>query len=388
MAFVDNFAMLPTIGPFARSLGADAGGVGLAVAAYSLANVPGNLLGGLLVDRVGRRRVALLAMVGAALSVGAYAFASTMGILLGLRLVHGLAGGVLVSALFTLASDLAPPGSRGRTMGRMGAMIGLAAVAAPALAGVVRQAFGFASTFSVVAAAMLAGVLLLVLGSRAAAPAPLGPDGGPPPDEEIVSRGWSPLAAWRWLMPPFLAVLAFTTGFGVLTAFLPTQIEAAQGSPAVSGALFAALALVAVLLMLSRVTSRVDRGRSFAPMVIGLSLIAVALLVLATVPPLAGAVAGCLLFGTGFGLVYPSATGTVASVPAAGRGRALGLFNATYSLGFIVGPPVAGRLSLAGVSPYAFAAVVCAACLVAVTLLAAREPEPTGGGGPRQTTSP
>jgi hypothetical protein len=49
---------------------------------------------------------------------------------------------------------------------------------------------------------------------------------------------------------------------------------------------------------------------------------------------------------------------------------------------------VAGRLSLAGVSPYAFAAFVCAACLVAVTLLAAREPEPTGGGGLRQTTSP
>lgn len=398
VAFLDNFAMLPTIGPFARSLGADQAGVGVAVAAYSLANVPGNVVGGLLADRIGRRRVALVAMAAAAVAVGCYPLAADLPALLALRLAHGFAGGVLVAALFTMAGDLAPAAQRGRTMGRMGAMIGTAAVVAPAVAGVVRGVLGFTATFLLVSAVMLAGCLLLArrsgasgspaasaagmsagerAGSEAPAISPRGRDdarhrSSVASPAEGLDRAAEP-SPRAGLLAACLAVLGFTTGFGVLTAFLPSQVEEAGASAAMSGGLFAGLALVAVGLMLSRLAGGVDRGRLFAPLVVGLVVIAAALAVLALLPSLGGAIAGCMLFGAGFGVVYPAATAAVAAVPSGNRGKAFGAFNATYSMGFIVGPPVAGGLSFAGVSPYAFAAGMCLVCITGVGLVASRQ---------------
>ena len=62
LAFLDNFALLPLIAPRAQELGANALGVGLAVAAYSLTNLLLNLVGGALTDRIGRRAVVLLSL--------------------------------------------------------------------------------------------------------------------------------------------------------------------------------------------------------------------------------------------------------------------------------------------------------------------------------------
>ena len=71
-AFIDNFALLPVLGPRAQQLGGDPLLVGLAIAAYSLANLAFDPIGGALADRLGRRQVviAALAMLVAALLAG------------------------------------------------------------------------------------------------------------------------------------------------------------------------------------------------------------------------------------------------------------------------------------------------------------------------------
>ena len=57
LAFIDNFALLPVIGPRAQELGGTPFLVGIAIAAYSLANLAFDPIGGALADRLGRRRV-------------------------------------------------------------------------------------------------------------------------------------------------------------------------------------------------------------------------------------------------------------------------------------------------------------------------------------------
>ena len=54
LAFLDNFVLLPVIAPRAAELGGGSVAVGLAIAAYSFANLIFNLLGGFLADRFGR----------------------------------------------------------------------------------------------------------------------------------------------------------------------------------------------------------------------------------------------------------------------------------------------------------------------------------------------
>ena len=80
IAFLDNFAMLPTVGPYARGLGADPAGVGAAVAAYSVTNLVFNLVGGLLLDRAGRKRLAVAGLAVAAVAVAGYTLAGTPGL--------------------------------------------------------------------------------------------------------------------------------------------------------------------------------------------------------------------------------------------------------------------------------------------------------------------
>jgi MFS transporter, DHA1 family, multidrug resistance protein len=373
IAFLDNFAMLPTVGPFARTLGADPAGVGVAVAAYSGTNLLFNLVGGYLLDRAGRKRLAVGGLAVAAVAVAVYTAAATPGALIAARLLHGAAGGVLVPALFTLVGDLARSGARGRAMGRAGAFIGAAAVAGPAAAGVLRGAAGFGSVFGAVAAVLALGALLTAVFLRETMPATQLDDA--PAGAPAVGR----LLTHRDLLVATAAVFAFTAAFGTLAAFLPDQVEARGAGAAVSGALFAVVSGVAALLMLSPAAQWVDRAGPGAPVRTGMALFAVALGLLAG-DTLALAVVASVVFGLGFGVLFPAATGAVAiAAPLRGRGRAFGLFNAAYSLGFIVGSPLAGAVAGAtAASPYLVPGAACVAVLVLELVTARRRsPSPT-----------
>src|SRR5690625_3928384 len=78
LSFFDIFALLPIVGPHVTELGGGPAAIGLAVGAYSSTNLPANVIGGILVDRKGRRRVLLIGLAAASITVAAYALATTV----------------------------------------------------------------------------------------------------------------------------------------------------------------------------------------------------------------------------------------------------------------------------------------------------------------------
>jgi MFS family permease len=86
LAFIDNFALLPVIGPRAQELGGTPFLVGIAIAAYSLANLAFDPIGGVLADRLGRRRVVLAALIISPAAIAVYAFADSLPLFLLARL--------------------------------------------------------------------------------------------------------------------------------------------------------------------------------------------------------------------------------------------------------------------------------------------------------------
>jgi MFS transporter, DHA1 family, multidrug resistance protein len=362
LSFVDVFALLPTVAPFATGLGAGPAALGLVVGAYSAANLPANLLGGWLVDRLGRRPVLLAGLLGAAASVAAYPLATTPGQLIGIRLLHGAAGGVLVPAVFAVTGDHArATGGAGRTMGRAGALIGAAAVVAPASAGLLRQAAGPEAVFLVVAGLLLSGALLTAVGVHDA----------PAARPSVVGLAQRPN---RLLRDPsvrrtLLAVVATTAAVGVLAGFLPGAVEERGGAAATTGLLFTVYALVAAALMLSPVASLVDREGPRRAVAAGLVALAGGLGLLSLDGALGWSLAGAALFGLGYGAIFPAASGavTIASTPER-RGWAFGWFNVAFSLGIAVGPPVIGAINerLPGADPFLLAAGVCAVTGLAI----------------------
>lgn len=354
VAFVDVFALLPTIAPYAVSLGAEVSGVGVAVGSYSATNLVFNLVGGALLDRMGRRRILLWGLGLATVTVASYAAAASPAQLVGVRLVHGVAGGLVVPAVFTIAGDLAPAQGRGRVMGRMGAAIGVAAVAAPAAAGALRQAVGFDAVFAGIAGLTAAGLLLAAVAIH-----------DPVTTTPRLGRGAGVVALLRRreLQVSCVAVAALTFAVGTLAAFLPLHAEDVTGRPAVTGLLFTTYAVVASLVMLTGPARSVDLLGPRVPVSGGLTIVAIACGALVTAPELALTVVVVAVFGLGYGLVFPAASGFIAAATGPGeRGRSFGAFNACFSLGVAVGAPASAGLSSAtGVDPFLPAVVITVA---------------------------
>jgi MFS family permease len=379
LAFLDNFAILPLIAPRAQELGADALGVGLAVAAYSLTNLVLNLAGGSLADRIGRRSVVVASLVVSPICIAVYGLAGSLPVFLAARFVHGAFGGFLTVALFAMLADLSPEGERGRTLGRAGALIGLAAIVGPATAGLAARELGSTAVF--LAIALILGIGLLIV--RRALPETL-PETKRRPKEPGV---WRRLLADPRLRVAFLAIFALEAAVGIVTGFLKDGIverqlaggmdaeRALRYATGAQGGLFSIFALVAVLLMLSPIARWVDRRGALGLSLVGLATLAVSTTILGFGGTLETDSVAMVLYGVGFGLIFPAATGIVgiATAPPE-RGRAYGLFNVAFDAGISVGPILAGALVVSTLAVGPFTTATALILLVAVLLpLVARD---------------
>lgn len=370
IAFADTFSLLPVMGPFSDALGASALATGIVLGAYSVTDVIFNMVGGRAIDRSGRRRLALLGFLIVVVAILLYPLASTIPHLIAVRLLHGVGGGILLPALYTVIGDLAKSGSRGRAMGRVGAVIGTAAVIGPLIGGVAREQFGFEGVFLGLAAVMAVGWLITFVAIRETV------------DETVTTKARHVSFSTLWATPDLrvacVAVFGFTVGFGSLSAFFSIHLEAMGYPPRMPAVLFTLLAAVAVTLMLTKVSARVDHQGPRRSVFIGLPVIALGLVLIGTMTSIGAISAGMILFGAGFGLVYPAATGATAIAAAPeGRGRAFGIFSIFYSMGFVVGPPSAGFFSdQFGLSPFVFAAIACMTAVAVVAIWLRPSPDP------------
>lgn len=344
VAFFDLFLQYPVAAPFASTLGASPLFAGIIVAAYSVANLAGNVVAGTALDRFGRFVPLLVGAVAATIVVALYPLVVSPQQLLALRVLHGLAVAVLAPGAFALASDLATPERRSRVMGVNGAVIAVAAIIAPAVAGILQDRSGFTAVFWLDALlfALLAAALLIArplvrpvdrLALEQEAPVPLG-------------------AILRRQIGPYLAIVVFTIPLGVLVTHLPERVQA-LGLPArLRGTAFSTYGLVAAVVMATPWVASLARRNWRWACTIGLTTVGLGLGLASGLPGSSltmierWTLAGMIVFGVGFGLLFPAVTTEVARrAEQRQRGRAFGVFYAIYSLGVVGGALVAGGIS-------------------------------------------
>lgn len=371
LTFFDTFALLPVMGPRAAEVGAGPVMLGAVVGAYSLSNLVTNPLAGVLLDRFPRGRLLTIGLTIAAVGVASYPLASSPAELLAVRLLHGVGGGIIVPAVFSLVGDYSSGSGRARAMGRTGAAIGTAAIVGPPTAGLLVAEIGFSGLTSLIAAVLVVALILSARGLPA-------PEAGAEPDRARAAG----TIDRRRLLRAITGVFGLTFAVGGLSAFLPFRVEALGASPAVTGALLGLFAAVAAALMLSPLADQTRATSAARPLGLGLLTLAAALAGLAWTPTVPLAAAASALFGVGFALVFPTAaTEASTAAPGSRRGRAFGVFHAVYSLGIVVGPVAAGAAVSAGSSPFSsgiVVALVCAAGVLALSRHAA-----AGGRRPR-----
>ncbi|MBZ4334144.1 MFS transporter [Corallococcus sp. AS-1-12] len=390
--------LIPQLGVYGVRFGASPFAVGLLVAVYSLMQLVAAPIMGRLSDRFGRRPVLLISQVGSLVGYVLFAFAHTLPLLFLSRIIDGVSGGN-VSTAQAVVADITKPHERARGMGIIGAAFGLGFVLGPALGGVL-GAWGGNLAIGLFAAGLSA---LNLLNTWFFLPETRRADS--PSATTRSMRGAASVLTLPVVGRCVVLVLLYTVAFAqmegtfsvyLLTRFLSTGpvpleggwlVHAVHPDAAVlkeaslrSGALFAVVGVLSALVQGGLVRRLVaaghgapghgaegapgGRGGREAPVaVVGFGLTAAGLALLPVAPSYGWLFPVMGLLAVGSALVTPCLSALVSlHAPMERQGAVLGAYQASGSLGRIVGPALGGLLftRLGPTAPYGTGAVLVA----------------------------
>jgi MFS transporter, DHA1 family, tetracycline resistance protein len=373
--------VLPILPLWAERFGARPGTIGALVATYSAFQLVCAPLWGRLSDRVGRKPVLVLSLLGTAVGSLLTGLASNLVLLFVGRAIDGMSGASVAVAQAAVA-DVAEPSERPRLLGLIGAAFGLGFVAGPAL-GALAALGGPRAPFLVAAALAACNAVIAVArlpethaGTRteeattsAAGPAGRAADlGAAGFAEEAADDGGSraPLrraGMGRLLLVAFTSLVAFSAFEATFALFGERRFGLRLAS---TGAVFVGIGLVVVAANAGLVAPAVRRLGERGALRLGLLLDGAGLALLAVTHRWAVLVPALLALCAGQGLVTPTLSSSVAgTVGAERRGGALGLQQAAGGLARAVGPLAGGfAFQRLGVPvPYIAGAVLAALCV-------------------------
>lgn len=349
--------VLPLLPGYAARLHVSETAIGVLVASFSLMQFLLAHWWGRLSDRIGRRPVILVGLLGSALSYLLFAVASSYWILLASRIVAGAMGATVNVAQAYLA-DVTTPAERPKALGLVGAAFGLGFVIGPGLG-------GLSATLGDAAPGLVASGLTAVNLALAWWWLPESRLSGTQPRNETPAH-------WTRFLIPFAAVGFSTVAFTVLYVIFPLEVERVLHFDRHEAAyLFMLIGIVSAIVQGGLIGRLVGRFGERRLMVAGGMLMAVGLVALpqafASGPGSSGLgllYGGLLILATGSAMVGPSAASFVSRrAPASEQGSALGLLQSVGAVARIVGPVLAGSVAAALGAAAAFLVASAAALL-------------------------
>lgn len=288
----------------------------------------GGPVGGLLIDRIGPRRLIVAAFTLFALAGSAGLWLDHAVALLGSRFLLGLAGSCVATTATWLIGERFDEIGRRRVIGIQDSIAGAAAMSAVLLSGVAGAAGGWRLPFAIylVAAPFVLLALLAVPRLALAGTARTGA-----PARTVLLPLW-----------PIYAIVLAMAGLMMLPATqVPFLLESnGIADPVVRSQVIACSAALSILsaALYATVRQRLGERGTLALIVLAYAL---GTTVLSQSSDAWGAALGCMLLGTGTGLFSPHfASVLIVRTPPPARGRAIGLMYGTIFLGEFLSPLV------------------------------------------------
>lgn len=364
--------VVPILGRYAERYGASGFEVGLLFASFSLAQLICAPLLGRLSDRIGRKPVILISLLGTAVGSFITGAAGALWVLFLGRIIDG-ASGASVAVAQGAVTDIAPVSDRPRLLGLLGAAFGVGFVIGPALGGLASLGgthvpFYVAGTLALINAAVAWFRLPETRPRSSLALQDLAIDEVPAPAVPAnLSR--PAVRLWGLAVVGFIAIVAFS-GFEATFSLL---IGARFGlTEAGVGAVFVGVGVVLVGVQAGLVRPVNVRLGTVSSLRVGLLFNVIGLGTLSVAESWLLLIVALAFLTVGQGLVSPNLSTLVAGgVPDERRGEALGFQQGVNAAGRVAGPAMAGvlydRVSV-GVdfgSPYLVGAVLCGLALIA-----------------------
>jgi MFS transporter, DHA1 family, tetracycline resistance protein len=356
--------LIPLVPYMADRFGAQPSTITWIFGSYSLCQLIAAPFWGRMSDRYGRRPILISSLAGACLSYAMLAFAHNIEWLLASRMLAGFMAGNLAAA-FAYASDVSKLEHRAKSMGMVGAAIGIGFMLGPAIGGALagdnEQTANFILPAVVSAALTIVAILLVAFVLPESHPEQARSQAHGP-------RGASPLQLLSQRPPlRFIAAAALlvTIAQGILESIFAIWAMHQFGfGPRTVGLMLFGLAIVAVVMQGGLVRVLVLRLGEVRLATLGVATYVTGLVIVSEVgASLGGAIVGLALCGLGAGAFNPTASALASKQSRANdRGSVMGTYQASTSLARVIGPFIAGPIyAMLGPS----APFLAGACLMA-----------------------
>jgi DHA1 family multidrug resistance protein-like MFS transporter len=335
-----GFGMVIPIFPFyIERFGGGGKELGLLVAVAALTELVFGPVWGSLSDRVGRKPILMLGMLGYGLSSLLFGLATELWMLYAARALSGVLSAATASTAMAYIGDSTSDEDRGGGMGFLGAAGGLGLILGPGFGGWL-GAFSIATPFFAAAGISLVTMLLILFLLPESLPA----QARQPGDRKIKTMRLGEL--WRALFSPIgiLLFMAFLASFGLANfeaVFGLYALEKFSYGPERVGVILAVVGLVSTVgkVFTGALTRRWGDASVIKTSLFAGSIGFLVLLLANTYPT--------ILLATGFFVLSktflrPSVLSLTSQRATIGQGAAMGLSNSFMSLGRIIGPLWAG----------------------------------------------
>lgn len=340
-----GFGVIMPILPFyAESMGATATHLGMLFAAYSVVQFLFAPMWGRLSDRIGRRPVLMIGLVGFGLSFLLFGLANSLWMLFAARTLGGILSAATLPTVLAYVADITDVRSRGSGMGIIGASAGIGITFGPVIGGYLGEIdpslpFFFAAGLGLLVS-LFAYFFLPESRSKAA--------------QSQARAGHTKRSdmgeIWAALFGPigFILILAFLASFASAnlegTFALFSEVHLGFGE-AEMGTLFGVMGIVMALTQAFLVGPFINRWGEQRMILVGLLSSAAGFLLLLTTYNMVSVAAVMAVMGLGNAALRPSVNSLASKlVSDAEQGSAMGIVSSYNSLGRIFGPIVGGVL--------------------------------------------
>ncbi|MBV8215346.1 MAG: MFS transporter [Verrucomicrobia bacterium] len=340
VVFVDliGFGMIIPILPlYAKSFQAAEWQIGLLLGCYSFMQFLASPVLGYISDRIGRKPVLLVSLIGTAIGYTVMASALSLTMLFVARIIAGICGASVGTAAAYIA-DITPPENRSRRMGLIGAAFGVGFVLGPAIGGVLSQFWTKGPFWFGAGLAFLNAIAVLLIlpepekhVNRSEAGIP-----GSPDIADRTGRAGIPILVVTY----FVAI----AGFAIVTMIYPQVLDRRFNlTPAQISLVFVFLGLVGAFIQGGAIGRMAKRFGDYKLAGIGLLLMAISMALMPFARDMVLFLVFTFVLAVGNSLAQPTLMAMASRLAAStAQGRVIGTVQSAGSLGRVVGPSAGG----------------------------------------------
>lgn len=350
--------IIPVLPFYAENIGASPAELGWLMAAYSVMQLLFAPVWGRVSDRMGRKPVMMIGIIGLALSFFLMGISSSLWMLFAARIIGGFLSAANMPAVMAYVADVTTPEDRGKGMGIIGAAIGMGFIFGPAIGGVFSKA-DLSVPFYIAGFSSLLTFFVVLFFLKESLP-----------KEKRQTSNEAGTSRWQAFNGPSsilfmlqLFVSISLAGLEATFAYFAAQ-KAGLGTVEL-GYIFMIMGFAGAIVqggLVGRLTKK--RGEGFT-IQLGIAISAIGFALILLTDSFATAALFLSIFGIGNGFIRPSVSSLITKTSPAGHGSVTGLLSSFDSLGRITGPPLGGWLfSIAIGLPYILGVVLSAIAFI------------------------